>query len=211
MQKHASKTKNNILKIMKILVLDNYDSFTYNLVQYIRELGFEDIDVRRNDAITLDEVEHYAAIVLSPGPGLPAEAGIMPELIRRYAPHKPILGVCLGQQAIGEAFGGTLENLSAVFHGVDTPIEVTRSDEPLFSGLPSVFRAGRYHSWVVKKEGFPDDLEITAQDEGGAIMALRHKTYNVRGVQFHPESIMTEHGRQMLANFFELCVQEAPK
>jgi len=211
MQKHASKTKNNILKIMKILVLDNYDSFTYNLVQYIRELGFEDIDVRRNDAITLDEVEHYAAIVLSPGPGLPAEAGIMPELIRRYAPHKPILGVCLGQQAIGEAFGGTLENLSAVFHGVDTPIEVTRSDEPLFSGLPSVFRAGRYHSWVVKKEGFPDDLEITAQDEDGAIMALRHKTYNVRGVQFHPESIMTEHGRQMLANFFELCVQEAPK
>lgn len=194
---------------MKILVLDNYDSFTYNLVQYIRELGFSNIDVRRNDAITLDEVEAYDAIVLSPGPGLPAEAGIMPELILRYAPRKPIFGVCLGQQAIGEAFGGTLENLSAVFHGVETPIHVTRADEPLFSGIPEVFRAGRYHSWAVKKEGFPDALEVTAEDESGAIMALRHKTYNVRGVQFHPESIMTEHGCQMLANFFELCIATA--
>ena len=192
---------------MKILVLDNYDSFTYNLVQYIRELGFQDVEVHRNDAISIDAVAEYDAIVLSPGPGLPADAGIMPELIRRYAPSKPIFGVCLGQQAIGEAFGGRLENLSQVFHGVDTPIQVLTADEPLFRGLPQVFRAGRYHSWVVKKENFPDELEVTAEDESGAIMALRHKHYNVRGVQFHPESIMTEHGRQMLANFFRFCVE----
>lgn len=189
---------------MKILVLDNYDSFTYNLVQYIRELGpAYEVEVHRNDAIELDAVAAYDAVVLSPGPGLPADAGIMPELIRRYAPGKPILGVCLGQQAIGEAFGGSLENLSQVFHGVDTPIRVTDAEEPLFRGLPPVFRAGRYHSWVVKREGFPAELEITAVDDDGAIMALRHKRYNVRGVQFHPESIMTEHGRQMLANFFQ--------
>jgi anthranilate synthase component II len=192
---------------MKILVLDNYDSFTYNLVQYIRELGPHQVEVHRNDAIELDAVAHYDAIVLSPGPGLPADAGIMPALIRRYAPHKPILGVCLGQQAIGEAFGGSLENLSHVFHGVDTPIYVMDAGEPLFHDLPQVFRAGRYHSWVVRREGFPEALQITAEDESGAIMALRHKEYNVRGVQFHPESIMTEHGRQMLANFFHYCVE----
>ncbi len=194
---------------MHILVLDNYDSFTYNLVQYIRELDTTyGVDVRRNDAITLEEVAAYDAIVLSPGPGLPADAGIMPALIRRYAPEKPIFGVCLGQQAIGEAFGGSLENLSQVFHGVDTPIRVIDPEEPLFRDLPPAFRAGRYHSWVVRKENFPADLVVTAEDEHGAIMALRHKTYNVRGVQFHPESIMTEHGRQMLANFFRHCVEE---
>lgn len=193
---------------MKILVLDNYDSFTYNLVQYIRELGPQhQVTVCRNDAVEVEAVAEYDAVVLSPGPGLPAQAGIMPELIRRYAPHKPILGVCLGQQAIGEAFGGQLENLSAVFHGVETPIRVTDSDEPLFRDLPPVFQAGRYHSWAVRREGFPEDLQITAEDETGAIMALRHKRFNVRGVQFHPESIMTEHGRQMLANFFHYCVE----
>lgn len=193
---------------MKILVLDNYDSFTYNLVQYIRELGPQhQVTVCRNDAIEVDAVAEYDAVVLSPGPGLPAQAGIMPELIQRYAPHKPILGVCLGQQAIGEAFGGQLENLSKVFHGVETPIRVTDADEPLFRDLPPVFQAGRYHSWAVRREGFPEALQITAEDETGAIMALRHKRYNVRGVQFHPESIMTEHGRQMLANFFRYCVE----
>ncbi len=194
---------------MKILILDNYDSFTYNLVQYIRELNDTwELEVHRNDAIALDAVAQYDAVVLSPGPGLPADAGIMPALISRYAPEKPIFGVCLGQQAIGEAFGGSLENLSQVFHGVDTPIRVTDMQEPLFRNLPRTFRAGRYHSWVVKRQGFPADLVVTAEDDHGAVMALRHKTYNVRGVQFHPESIMTEHGRQMLANFFRYCVED---
>lgn len=191
---------------MNILVLDNYDSFTYNLVQYIRELNPAwNVEVHRNDAIDLEAVASYDAIVLSPGPGLPSEAGIMPALIRRYAPVKPILGVCLGQQAIGEAFGGTLENLSQVFHGVDTDIRVTDPQEPLFRDIPQVFRAGRYHSWVVRRQDLPSALVVTAEDDQGAIMSLRHAVYNVRGVQFHPESIMTEYGRQILANFFRHC------
>ncbi len=194
---------------MNVLVLDNYDSFTFNLVQYIQEILGSRVDVFRNDAIGLDAVQAYDAIVLSPGPGLPSQAGIMPELIRRYAPEKPILGVCLGHQAIGEAFGGSLENLAQVYHGVETPVAVTDVEEPLFFGIPGEFQAGRYHSWVVRQEGLPDVLKVTAVDARGAIMAMRHSLYNVRGVQFHPESIMTLHGRQMLENFFAWCVPEA--
>lgn len=185
---------------MKVLVLDNYDSFTYNLVQYIQEILEHKIDVFRNDEIDLDAVGAYDFIILSPGPGLPKDAGIMPALIQRYAATKTILGVCLGHQAIGEAFGASLENLAHVFHGVETPIEVVVEDEPLFQSMPTTFQAGRYHSWVVAKESLPSELEVTAVDKDGVIMAMRHKTYDVRGVQFHPESIMTEFGRKMLEN-----------
>lgn len=185
---------------MKVLVLDNYDSFTYNLVQYIQEILDQKIDVYRNDEIELDAVEDYDIIILSPGPGLPKDAGIMPALLQRYAPTKAILGVCLGHQAIGEAFGASLENLAHVFHGVETPVEVVAEDESLFQDLPRTFQAGRYHSWVVAKDSLPATLEVTAIDQDGVIMAMRHKTYDVRGVQFHPESIMTEFGRQMLEN-----------
>ena len=193
---------------MKILVLDNYDSFTFNLVQYIQEILGSKVDVRRNDAITLDAVAEYDAIILSPGPGLPSEAGIMPELIRRYAPEKAILGVCLGHQAIGEAFGAELENLAEVYHGVETPVSVTDHGEPLFRNIASQFQAGRYHSWAVKADRLPASLLVTAVDDKGAIMAMRHREYNVRGVQFHPESIMTEAGRQMLENFFAYCMPD---
>lgn len=185
---------------MKVLVLDNYDSFTYNLVQYIQEILEQKIDVFRNDEIDLDAVGEYDFIILSPGPGLPKDAGIMPALIQRYAATKSILGVCLGHQAIGEAFGASLENLTHVFHGVETPVEVVVEDEPLFQSMPATFQAGRYHSWVVEKESLPSELEVTAVDKDGVIMAMRHKTYDVRGVQFHPESIMTEFGRKMLEN-----------
>lgn len=191
----------------KILVLDNYDSFTFNLVQYIQELLGYSVDVFRNDAITLDEVEQYDTIILSPGPGVPADAGIMPKLIKRYAPHKTILGVCLGHQAIGEAFSGQLKNLTKVYHGIETPITVVDASEPLFQGIPSTFQGGRYHSWVVKQEGFPDCLKVTAVDEEGVIMAFTHKTYNVRGVQFHPESIMTTEGKKILENFLVHCAK----
>ncbi len=159
----------------------------------------------RNDAITLEAVDAYDVIILSPGPGLPSEAGIMPELIRTYAPCKAILGVCLGHQAIGEAFGGRLYNLAQVYHGIETPVHTTVDDELLFRDLPDVFQAGRYHSWGVEWEDLPDCLEVTAEDEQGAIMAMRHREYNVRGVQFHPESIMTEHGMKMLENFLASC------
>ncbi len=185
---------------MKVLVLDNYDSFTYNLVQYIQEILDQKIDVYRNDEIELDAIEAYDFIILSPGPGLPKDAGIMPDLIKRYAATKTILGVCLGHQAIGEAFGASLENLAHVFHGVETPVEAVVEDEPLFQNMPASFQAGRYHSWVVSKENLPEELEITAVDKDGVIMAMRHKEYDVRGVQFHPESIMTEFGRKMLEN-----------
>ncbi len=195
---------------MNILVLDNYDSFTFNLVQYIQELLEQEVTVRRNDAITLEEVAAYDAIVLSPGPGLPSQAGIMPELIQGYAPTKPILGVCLGHQAIGEAFGAALLNLEEVYHGIETPITRIASDEPLFRGLPEHFQAGRYHSWVVRKDSLPAELEITAVDDRGEIMAMRHRSHNVRGMQFHPESIMTPEGKQMLANFFKYCVNPEP-
>lgn len=186
---------------MRILVLDNYDSFTYNLVQYVQELIGAKVDVFRNDAISLDEVEAYDKIILSPGPGLPKDAGIMPELIKRYAPTKDILGVCLGHQAIGEAFGGTLHNIEKVYHGVATPIEVVDSKALLFRGLPIRLEVGRYHSWIVEKKNLPDELQITAVDVNGTIMAMRHRKYNVRGVQFHPESVLTPMGKAMLRNF----------
>ena len=187
---------------MKILVVDNYDSFTYNLVQYIREIVPYPVDVFRNDAIPINEVELYDIIVLSPGPGLPSESGITPDVIREYHKTKSILGVCLGHQAIGEVFGGRLHNLDQVYHGVATEITVVE-DDILFEGLPKSFPAGRYHSWIVEKEHFPDCLQVTAEDHNKTIMALRHKNFNVRGVQFHPESILTPDGKKILRNFFK--------
>jgi anthranilate synthase component II len=187
---------------MKILVLDNYDSFTYNLVQYIAEITGETPSVFRNDEITLDEVDAYSFIVLSPGPGLPSDAGIMPELIKRYGATKHIFGVCLGMQAIGEAYGGTLYNLPKVYHGVATPIQIIDRQELIFKNIPQEILVGRYHSWAVVRKTLPADLMITAEDTEGVIMALTHKRHNVCGVQFHPESIMTDYGKQMLRNFF---------
>lgn len=186
-----------------ILVIDNYDSFVYNLVYLLREAGHE-VHVVRNDKITLPEVAAYDKILLSPGPGIPAEAGIMPQIIEQYAPFKSILGVCLGHQAIGEAFGGTLENMSDVYHGVAHQISIT-PDEKLFKTLPDSLKVCRYHSWTVSPENFPhDQLRITATDPDGRVMALAHQRYDVRGVQFHPESILTEHGKQMINNWLSV-------
>ena len=187
---------------MKVLILDNYDSFTYNLVQYIQEILGSEVSVFRNDAITLEAVADYDVIVLSPGPGLPVEAGIMPALIKRYAADKFILGVCLGHQAIGEAFGAQLENLTAVYHGIETTMQRSYPDSVLFEGIGPTFQAGRYHSWVIKKDTLPAEFIVTATDDYGEIMAIRHQHYEVFGVQFHPESIMTTEGYRMLRNFF---------
>lgn len=186
---------------MKIIVIDNYDSFTYNLVHLISALGAE-VSVVRNDQFELDELEAYDKIILSPGPGIPEEAGLLLDVIRTYAGRKPILGVCLGHQAIGEAFGGKLVNLSEVYHGVDTSCEITTNDY-LFAGLGNTTTIGRYHSWVVNKEGFPAVLEITAISPDGEIMALRHREYDIRGIQFHPESILTPEGKTMLRNWLQ--------
>jgi anthranilate synthase component 2 len=194
-------------KEMKILIIDNYDSFTYNLVQYIQEILDQRVDVYRNDAISLEEVNNYDAIILSPGPGLPKDAGIMPELIKKYAGQKPILGVCLGHQAIVEAFGGDLENLERVYHGMETPIRIIGGKNDLFETLPETINVGRYHSWVAKKEDLPECIEVTAIDEKGEVMAIQHKDFKIRGVQFHPESIMTKDGKVMLKNFFNHCVK----
>lgn len=189
---------------MKILLLDNYDSFTYNLLHILKELG-TDVEVYRNDKISLQEVDRFDKILLSPGPGIPEEAGILLPLIKRYASTKSILGVCLGEQAIGEVFGAKLINLSHVFHGISSTIRITVQDEPLFAGLTSEFYAGRYHSWVVSKDNFPESLEITAEDtKDKQIMALRHRTYDVRGIQFHPESILTPQGKTMIENWVKL-------
>jgi anthranilate synthase component 2 len=185
----------------KILVIDNYDSFTYNLVHYIGNLTNDPVDVFRNDEITLDEVNKYDKILLSPGPGVPVEAGICLDLIRRYAPFKSILGVCLGHQAIGEAFGGKLINLEKVYHGISTPIRVLIPEDSLYINIPSEFNVGRYHSWVISDEGFPAELCITARDEKEMIMGLSHTKYNVRGVQYHPESVLTQHGYQIIKNW----------
>jgi len=185
----------------KVLVFDNYDSFTYNLVQIIERILNQKVDVVRNDQITLEEVDQYDKIILSPGPGIPEEAGILLDLIKQYAPTKSILGVCLGQQAIAEAFGGSLVNLSEIFHGVATSTELVKDDTKLFKNLSSGFEAGRYHSWAVNREDFPAALEITAVDKDGMIMALQHKTYDVHGVQFHPESILTPEGEVIIRNF----------
>ena len=185
---------------MKIFVLDNYDSFTYNLVHYLEKVSDAEIEVHRNDKISLEEINRFDKILLSPGPGIPSEAGILLDVIKTYAATKSILGVCLGQQAIAEAFGGSLSNLSEVFHGVASPIEIIK-DDLLFNDVPKKLNVGRYHSWVVNKVDLPAVLEITAVDESGQIMALHHKTYDVRAVQFHPESILTEHGLTMIANW----------
>jgi anthranilate synthase component 2 len=187
---------------MRVLVFDNYDSFTYNLVQYLEKVSSAKVDVFRNDKISLEEINQYDKILLSPGPGVPSEAGILLEVIKKYAPTKSILGVCLGQQAIGEVFGGKLVNLDSVYHGVATEMEIVKEDV-IFKGLPKKFKAGRYHSWVVDEKNFPADLEITCVDESGYVMGLRHKKYDVRGVQFHPESVLTEHGLQMIRNWIE--------
>ena len=188
----------------KILMIDNYDSFTYNLVHIVKKLGYE-IDVFRNDKISIEDVGKYEKIMLSPGPGIPSEAGILQEVVKTYAPTKSIFGVCLGQQCIGEVFGGTLTNLDKVFHGIATPIKLINSKDPiLFTGLPESFSVGRYHSWVVDVTKFPEDqLEITAVDDSGKIMALKHKKYDVRGVQFHPESILTENGERIIENWLK--------
>ena len=187
----------------KILLFDNYDSFTYNLLHYLKELGAE-VEVFRNDKIAIDDIERFDKIVLSPGPGIPEEAGILLPLIKRYAPTKTILGVCLGEQAIAEAFGAKLVNLTNVHHGVSSEIKVLQEDS-LFDGLPTIFKAGRYHSWAVSKENLPDCLEVTAEDsEEGEIMAIRHKEYNVRGIQFHPESVLTPDGKRIIKNWLEL-------
>jgi len=187
---------------VKILVLDNYDSFTYNLVHAVKKLGYADVEVHRNDQISLDEIVRFDKIILSPGPGVPSESGILLDVIRTYAPTKPILGVCLGEQAIAEAFGGTLINLSQVHHGVSSMVTVLEEDV-LFNGLEKTIEVGRYHSWAAEKSTLPECLTITAVDEEGMIMALAHKTYDVRGVQFHPESVLTPNGEQMLKNWLE--------
>lgn len=186
----------------KILVFDNYDSFTYNLVHLVEKLLHQKVEVHRNDKIPLEKVKEYDKIILSPGPGIPEEAGLLLPLIREYAASKSILGVCLGHQAIGQAFGGRLTNLSTVYHGVATPVKVLRP-EGLFEGLPGELEVGRYHSWVVSEEGFPADLEVTARDEKNYIMGLRHKSLDVQGVQFHPESVLTPKGEQILKNWLK--------
>jgi anthranilate synthase component 2 len=188
---------------MKIIVIDNYDSFVYNLVHYIEELNCE-VHVLRNDQFHMEDLERYDKILLSPGPGIPEEAGLLKEVIKTYAGKKPILGVCLGQQAIGEVFGGSLSNLSKVFHGVATKAEIIVDDEPLFKGLGKEIKIGRYHSWVVNKEDFPASLEITSLDDRGQIMSLRHRELDIRGVQFHPESVLTPKGKAMIKNWIEM-------
>ena len=187
---------------MKIVIIDNYDSFTYDLSHLLKDLGAE-VTVLRNDQFQLSQLETFDKIVLSPGPGIPSEAGLLLDVIRTYAGKKPIFGVCLGHQAIGEVFGGRLENLSEVFHGV--PTEGTQlGNDPVFEGLPRRITMGRYHSWVVSKEGFPECLEITAESDEGQIMALRHREYDIHGIQFHPESVLTPEGRQILRNWLSL-------
>jgi anthranilate synthase component 2 len=192
---------------MKILVFDNYDSFTYNLVHLVEKITHTKVEVYRNDQIAMEKVKDYDKIILSPGPGIPEEAGMLLPLIKEYAASKSILGVCLGHQAIGEAFGGTLTNLSTVYHGVATEIKVLCSEfgvrSPLFHGLPNELEVGRYHSWIIANENFPAELEVTARDENNYIMALQHKKYDVQGVQFHPESVLTPMGEDILRNWLK--------
>ena len=203
----------------RILVFDNYDSFTYNLVHLVEKLLHQKVEVHRNDQLPLEKVKEFDKIILSPGPGLPSEAGLLLPLIREYAASKPILGVCLGHQAIGEVFGATLVNLSTVYHGVATPIRILGEENgaqngvanggakgrpmrsALFEGLSSSFEAGRYHSWIVSDEGFPEELEVTARDDNGYIMGLQHKRFDVQGVQFHPESVLTPEGDRIMRNW----------
>jgi anthranilate synthase component 2 len=185
---------------MKILIFDNYDSFTYNLLHLVKELGYKDVEVHRNDKISPDEIERFDKIILSPGPGIPSEAGLLLPVIKRFAPKKSIFGVCLGHQAIAESFGGKLVNLRDVYHGVATPIDITE-EHIIFENLPKNLIVGRYHSWIVSRNGLPEELQVTATDSDGEIMALRHKTFDVHGVQFHPESVLTPYGKEIMRNF----------
>ncbi|MGM5630138.1 aminodeoxychorismate/anthranilate synthase component II [Apibacter raozihei] len=187
---------------MKILIFDNYDSFTYNLVHMVKELGYMEVDVYRNDQITIPEIEKYDKIILSPGPGIPSESGILLQVIQEYASKKPILGVCLGEQAIGESFGAQLINLDDVYHGIATEIQITEEDY-IFKNIEFPIQVGRYHSWIVSRENLPESLTVTAVDENNQIMALKHKEYDIHGVQFHPESILTPEGKIMIKNFLE--------
>lgn len=186
---------------MNVLVIDNYDSFTYNLVHCLQVLGCE-VTVKRNDQLKLEDVKPFNKILLSPGPGIPDEAGLLKPIIKTYAATKSILGVCLGQQAIGEVFGGSLTNLNEVFHGVATKVHISVDDESLFKGLEKTIEVGRYHSWVVDNN-LPDALEATSFDDNGHVMSLRHKTFDVKGVQYHPESVLTPQGKQILKNWIE--------
>jgi anthranilate synthase component 2 len=187
---------------MKTVIIDNYDSFTYNLAHLVKALGAE-VTVLRNDQFNIEALEAYDKIILSPGPGIPSEAGLLLDVIKTYASRKPMLGVCLGHQAIGEAFGARLENLSEVFHGVATPAHIM-ADDPIFCGLPETFTVGRYHSWVVATDQLPDCLTVTAVSDEGQIMALRHKEYDIHGIQFHPESVLTPEGSIIIKNFIDL-------
>ena len=187
---------------MKILVFDNYDSFTYNLVQMIREITKGNVDVFRNDEIPLEDIKGYDKILLSPGPGIPSESGLLLPLIKEYAATKSIFGVCLGQQAIAEAFGGSLSNLSKVYHGIATPVHASAVSS-LFEGMPNTFNVGRYHSWVVNENDLPSELIITSKDDDGYIMSLEHKTYDVKGVQYHPESVLTPDGAKIISNWLK--------
>ncbi len=186
---------------MKILVIDNYDSFTYNLVHAIKKITGQQVDVYRNDEISLEEIEKYDKIVLSPGPGIPEEAGLLLDIIKEYAPKKSMLGVCLGHQAIGEAFGGELHNMNRVLHGIATPIKLTGNKSVIFNELPETFDVGRYHSWIVKSDNLPECFEVTSYDADGLIMSIRHKEFDVQGVQFHPESVLTPMGEKMIENW----------
>ncbi|MCD7899309.1 MAG: aminodeoxychorismate/anthranilate synthase component II [Bacteroides sp.] len=186
----------------QILILDNYDSFTYNLYQLVNELGNNQIEVHRNDQIALEEIQRFDQIILSPGPGIPREAGLLLDIIKEYASTKSILGVCLGHQAIGEAFGATLTNLTEVYHGVQTPVKIIQEDR-IFQGLGSEILAGRYHSWVINPESLPTELIVTAESREKQIMAIRHQKYDVHGIQFHPESILTPQGKTIIANFLK--------
>lgn len=189
--------------MIKVLLIDNYDSFTYNLVHYLEALDCE-VTVMRNDELEIEDVQDFDKILLSPGPGLPSEAGLLKQVIQTYALSKSILGVCLGHQAIAEVFGGSLINLEKVYHGVSTAIRVTAEDEPLYKGLPETFSVGRYHSWSVDPATLPDTLEVTAVDKNNHIMSLRHKVYDVRAVQYHPESVLTQFGKKILENWLKL-------
>jgi anthranilate synthase component 2 len=192
---------------MRILVFDNYDSFTYNLVHLVEKIRREKVEVFRNDQIPLEKVKEYDKIILSPGPGIPSEAGLLLPLVKEYAVTKSILGVCLGHQAIGEAFGGKLVNLETVYHGVAKPIRVVsreRGAGRLFENLPTEFEGGRYHSWIVSDENFPAELEVTARDDNNYIMAMQHKSFDVQGVQFHPESVLTPLGENILKNWLKV-------
>lgn len=204
-QYNSGSSVQSTKKVPRILVFDNYDSFTYNLVHLVEKITHSKVDVYRNDQIPLEKVAGYDKIILSPGPGIPGEAGMLLELIREYASTKSILGVCLGHQAIGEAFGGKLNNLTTVYHGIATPIRIVKryddSSHNLFTGLPDEMEVGRYHSWIISDENFPAELEVTAIDRNGYIMALRHREYDVQAVQFHPESVLTPNGEDMLKNW----------